>query len=142
MPAKTAKAPAKKARTAKLVKTAKEAKTAKTAKLVKTTKKAKTAKLIPLGDRILVKQVRQDEVRASGLVIPDTAREKPQIGEVLAVGPGRLDDNGKRMPMDVKAGNRVLYAKYTGQEVPRGVLGAEDEEFLVLKESDILARLG
>ncbi len=142
MPAKTAKAPAKKAKKAKLVKTTKKAKTAKTAKLVKTTKKAKTAKLVPLGDRILVKQVRQDEVRASGLVIPDTAREKPQMGEVLAVGPGRLDDNGKRMPMDVKAGDRVLYAKYTGQEVPRGVLGAEDEEFLVLKESDILARLG
>ena len=131
--------PAKKAKTAKLVRTTKKAKTVKTVKTVKTTK---TAKLVPLGDRILVKQVRQDEVRASGLVIPDTAREKPQIGEVLAVGPGRLDDNGKRMPMDVKAGNRVLYAKYTGQEVPRGVLGAEDEEFLVLKESDILARLG
>ncbi len=145
MPAKTAKAPAKKARTAKLAKTTKTAKTAKlarTAKLVKTAKRAKTAKLVPLGDRILVKQVRQDEVRASGLVIPDTAREKPQMGEVLAVGPGRLDDNGKRMPMDVKAGDRVLYAKYTGQDVPRGVLGAEDEEFLVLKESDILARLG
>jgi chaperonin GroES len=103
---------------------------------------AKTAKLIPLGDRILVKQVRQDEVRASGLVIPDTAREKPQMGEVLAVGPGRLDDNGKRLPMDVKIGDRVLYAKYTGQDVPRGVLGREDEEFLVLKESDILAKLG
>ncbi len=130
MPAKTAKAPAKKARTAKLAKTIKKAKT------------AKTAKLVPLGDRILVKQVRQDEVRASGLVIPDTAREKPQMGEVLAVGPGRLDDNGKRMPMDVKAGDRVLYAKYTGQDVPRVVLGAEDEEFLVLKESDILALLG
>ena len=142
MPAKTAKAPAKKARKAKLVKTTKTAKTAKLAKTIKTAKKAKTAKLIPLGDRILVKQVRQDEVRASGLVIPDTAREKPQMGEVLAVGPGRLDDNGKRMPMDVKAGDRVLYAKYTGQDVPRGVLGAEDEEFLVLKESDILARLG
>ncbi|MCH8346593.1 MAG: co-chaperone GroES [Chloroflexi bacterium] len=122
-----------------MVRTTKKAKTVKTVKTVKTTK---TAKLVPLGDRILVKQVRQDEVRASGLVIPDTAREKPQIGEVLAVGPGRLDDKGKRMPMDVKAGNRVLYAKYTGQEVPRGVLGAEDEEFLVLKESDILARLG
>ena len=131
--------PAKKAKTAKLVRTTKKAKTVKTVKTVKTTK---TAKLVPLGDRILVKQVRQDEVRASGLVIPDTAREKPQIGEVLAVGPGRLDDRGKRMPMDVKAGNRVLYAKYTGQDVPRGVLGAEDEEFLVLKESDILARLG
>ena len=139
MPAKTAKAPAKKARTAK---TTKKAKTAKTARLVKTARRPKTAKLVPLGDRILVKQVRQDEVRASGLVIPDTAREKPQMGEVLAVGPGRLDDNGKRMPIDVKAGDRVLYAKYTGQDVPRGVLGAEDEEFLVLKESDILARLG
>lgn len=139
MPAKTAKAPAKKA---KLAKTTKKAKTATTAKLARTTTRAKTAKLVPLGDRILTKQVRQDEVRASGLVIPDTAREKPQIGEVLAVGPGRLDDNGKRMPMDVKAGDRVLYAKYTGQEVPRGVLGAEEEEFLVLKESDILARLG
>jgi len=102
----------------------------------------KPARLVPLGDRILVQQVRQDEVRASGLVIPDTAREKPQIGVVLAAGPGRLDDNGKRVAMDVKAGDRVLYAKYTGQEVPRGVLGAEEEEFLVLKESDILAKLG
>ena len=103
---------------------------------------AKTAKLVPLGDRILVKQVKQEEVRASGLVIPDTAREKPQMGEVLAVGPGRLDDNGKRLPMDVKVGDRVLYAKYTGQDVPRGVLGSEEEEFLVLRESDILAKLG
>jgi chaperonin GroES len=103
---------------------------------------AKTAKLIPLGDRILVKQVKQEEVRASGLVIPDTAREKSQMGEILAVGPGRLDENGKRLPMDVKVGDRVLYAKYTGQDVPRGVLGAEEEEFLVLRESDILAKLG
>ncbi len=123
MPAKTAKSSAKK--------------TAKTT--AKTT--AKKGKLVPLGDRILVKQVKQDEVRASGLFIPDTAREKPQLGEILAVGPGRLDDNGKRMPMDVKVGDRVLYAKYTGQEVPRGVLGSEEEEFLVLKESDILAKL-
>jgi chaperonin GroES len=102
----------------------------------------KSGKLVPLGDRILVKQVRQEEVRASGLVIPDTAREKPQMGEVLAVGPGRVDDSGKRLPIDVKIGDRVLYAKYTGQEVPRGVLGREDEEFLILKENDILARLG
>ncbi len=110
----------------------------------KTTAKTtvKSAKLIPLGDRILVMQVKQDEVRASGLGIPDTAREKPQMGEVLAVGPGRVDDNGKRLPMDVKAGDRVLYAKYTGQDVPRGVLGPEDDEFLVLRESDILAKLG
>jgi len=123
VPAKTAKPAAKPA-----------AKTAKPA--------ARTARLVPLGDRILVKQVRQEEVRASGLVIPDTAREKPQMGEVLAVGPGRLDDNGKRVPMDVYVSDRVLYAKYTGQEVPRGVLGAEDEEFLILREADILAKLG
>jgi chaperonin GroES len=104
-------------------------------------KPAKAAgKVVPLGDRILVKQTKQDEVRASGLVIPDTAREKPQLGEVLAVGPGRLDDNGKRLPIDVKVGDRVLYAKYSGQEVPRGVFG-DEEEYMVLKESDILAKI-
>lgn len=100
-----------------------------------------TTKVVPLGDRIVVKQVKQDEVRASGLVIPDTAREKPQLGEVLAVGPGRLDDNGKRQPIDVKTGDRVLYAKYSGQEIPRGIFGDAEEEYMVLKESDILAKL-
>ncbi len=106
-----------------------------------TTKTAKAAKIVPLGDRIVVKQVRQEEVRASGLVIPDTAREKPQLGEVIAVGPGRLDENNKRVPLDVKLGDRVLYAKYSGQEVPRGVFGSDEEEYLVLKEPDILAKL-
>lgn len=105
------------------------------------TAKAKAAQIVPLGDRVVVKQVRQEEVRASGLVIPDTAREKPQLGEVIAVGPGRLDENGNRIPMDLKVGDRVLYAKYSGQEVPRGVLGADEEEFLVLKENDILAKV-
>jgi chaperonin GroES len=105
------------------------------------TKTKSAAKIVPLGDRIVVKQSKQEEVRASGLVIPDTAREKPQLGEVLAVGPGRLDDNGKRVPIDVKVGDRVLYAKYSGQEVPRGVFGDSDEEYMVLKESDILAKL-
>jgi len=100
-----------------------------------------TAKVVPLGDRIVVKQTRQDEVRASGLVIPDTAREKPQLGEVLAVGPGRLDDNGKRLPIDLKVGDKVLYAKYSGQEIPRGIFGDADEEYMVLKETDILAKL-
>jgi chaperonin GroES len=105
-------------------------------------KKTLTAsKVVPLGDRIVVRQTRQDEVRASGLVIPDTAREKPQIGEVLSVGPGRLDDNGKRVPIDVKTGDRVLYAKYSGQEIPRGVFGDNEDEYMVLKESDILAKL-
>lgn len=101
-----------------------------------------TSRLIPLGDRIVVKQSKQEEVRASGLVIPDTAREKPQMGEVIAVGPGRVDDNGKRVPIDVKNGDRVLYAKYSGQEVPRGVFGSDDEEYMILKENDILAKLG
>jgi chaperonin GroES len=99
------------------------------------------SKVVPLGDRIVVKQSRQEEVRASGLVIPDTAREKPQLGEVIAVGPGRVDDNGKRQPVDVKVGDRVLYAKYSGQEIPRGVFGDDDEEYMVLKENDILAKL-
>ena len=106
---------------------------------VKTAKKAST-KVVPLGDRIVVKQSRQEEVRASGLVIPDTAREKPQLGKVIAVGPGRIDDNGKRVTMDVKNGDRVLYAKYSGQDVPRSIFGDEDE-YMILKETDILAKL-
>ena len=85
-------------------------------------------------------RARQEEVRASGLVIPDTAREKPQLGEVIAVGPGRVDDNGKRVAIDVKTGDKVLYAKYSGQEVPRGVFG-DEEDYMVLKETDILAKL-
>ncbi len=105
----------------------------------KTAKKA-SSKVVPLGDRIVVKQSRQEEVRASGLVIPDTAREKPQLGKVIAVGPGRIDDNGKRVTMDVKNGDRVLYAKYSGQDVPRGIFGDEDE-YMILKETDILAKL-
>jgi chaperonin GroES len=98
------------------------------------------SKVTPLGDRVVVKQSRQEEVRASGLVIPDTAREKPQLGEVVAVGPGRLDDSGKRIKIDLAAGDRVLYAKYSGQDVPRGVFGDEDD-YMILKESDILAKL-
>ena len=105
-----------------------------------TTKTRATARVVPLGDRVVVKQSKQDEVRASGLVIPDTAREKPQLGEVIAVGPGRLDENGKRLPIDLKVGDRVLYAKYSRQDVPRGVFG-DEEEYMVLKETDILAKL-
>ncbi len=98
------------------------------------------AKIVPYGDRVVVKQILQEEVRASGIVIPDTAKERPQLGEIIAVGPGRLDENGKRVPIEVQVGERVLFAKYSGQEVPRGILPGE-EEYLVLKESDILARL-
>jgi chaperonin GroES len=103
-------------------------------------KKASAPRVVPLGDRVVVKQVRQDEVRASGLVIPDTAREKPQLGEVIAVGPGRLDENSKRVPMDVRVGDRVLYAKYSGQDIPRGIF-SDEEDYIVLKENDILAKL-
>ena len=100
------------------------------------TKKASKTKLVPLGDRIVIKPVVQEEVLASGIVIPDTAKEKPQQGEVVAAGPGRLDENGKRIPMDVRVGDRVLYAKYTGQEVK-----IEQEEYIVLSEKDILCKV-
>jgi len=103
-------------------------------------KRSALAKIIPYGDRVVVKQILQEEVRASGIVIPDTAKERPQLGEIIAVGPGRLDENGKRVPIEVQVGERVLFAKYSGQEVPRGILPGE-EEYLVLKENDILARL-
>ena len=100
-----------------------------------TATKAKT-KLVPLADRIVITPLKQDEMTASGLVIPDTVKEKPQQGEVIAVGPGRLDDNGKRVPIDVSPGDRILYAKYTGTEIK-----LDGEEYIVLNDKDILAKL-
>jgi chaperonin GroES len=94
------------------------------------------SKLVPLHDRIVIRPVVQEEVLASGIVIPDTAKEKPQQGEVIAVGPGRLDDEGKRISMDVQVGDRVLYAKYTGQEVK-----IDQEELIVIAEKDVLAKV-
>jgi chaperonin GroES len=95
-------------------------------------------KLRPLGDRVVVKAEDELEQRtASGLVIPDTAKEKPVIGEVLAVGPGALNEEGKRLPMDVKEGDRVLYSKYAGTEVK-----LEGSEYLVLSARDVLAVVG
>jgi chaperonin GroES len=91
---------------------------------------------VPLHDRIVIEPVVQEEVLASGIVIPDTAKEKPQQGKVLAAGPGKLDDNGKRIPMDVKVGDRVLYAKYTGQEVK-----IDGDELIVISEKDVLAKV-
>ena len=88
----------------------------------------------PLEDRIVIKQVDAEQTTASGLVIPDTAQEKPQEGEVVAVGPGRFDDNGNRVPMDVAVGNHVLYSKYGGTEVKFGA-----DEYLVLSARDVLA---
>ncbi|CAN5608927.1 co-chaperone GroES [Microbacterium sp.] len=88
----------------------------------------------PLEDRIVISQVEAEQTTASGLVIPDTAKEKPQEGEVVAVGPGRIDDNGNRVPIDVAVGDRVLYSKYGGTEVKLGA-----DEFLVLSARDVLA---
>jgi chaperonin GroES len=95
------------------------------------------ANIRPVGDRVVVKPVAKEEVTRSGIVIPDTAKEKPQQGIVIAVGTGRLLDTGERAPMDVREGDRVLYAKYGGTEF---VL--EDDEYLVLRENDILAVIG
>jgi len=131
---KAAKASKPAARAAKPSKASKSAKPA--VKAAAPRAKSASSKLIPLHDRIVIRPVVQEEVLASGIVIPDTAKEKPQQGEVIAVGPGRLDDNGKRIAMDVHVGDRVLYAKYTGQEVK-----IDQEELIVLSEKDILAKV-
>lgn len=91
--------------------------------------------LKPLGDRVIVEPLEKEEMTAGGIILPETAKEKPQQGTIVAVGPGRRDEEGKRIPMDVKVGDRVLFAKYAGTEVKL----EEDEKVLVLKESDILA---
>ena len=88
----------------------------------------------PLEDRIVIKSLEAEQTTASGLVIPDTAKEKPQEGEVLAVGPGRIDDKGNRVPLDISVGDRVIYSKYGGTEVKFA-----GEEFLVLSARDVLA---
>ncbi|MGI6558703.1 MAG: co-chaperone GroES [Limnochordia bacterium] len=92
--------------------------------------------LKPLADRVVVKVVEEEERTKGGIVLPDTAKEKPQQGEVIAVGPGRVLDNGERVPVDVKKGDMVIFAKYGGTEVK-----VEGEEYLILRESDILAVL-
>ena len=91
--------------------------------------------LIPLGDRLVVRPLEREEVTKSGIVLPDTAKEKPQEGEVIAVGPGRMTDDGKRIPMDLTKGDRVIFSKYSGTEVK-----LEDVEYLILRESDVLAK--
>ena len=88
----------------------------------------------PLEDRIVIQQVEAEQTTASGLVIPDTAKEKPQEGEVLSIGPGRIDDNGNRVPLDVNVGDKVIYSKYGGTEVKYA-----GEEYLILSARDVLA---
>jgi chaperonin GroES len=94
-------------------------------------------KLEPLADRLVVKAIQKEEFTKGGLVLPDTAKEKPQEGEVLAVGPGRMTDQGTRIAMDVKVGDVVIYAKYGGTEIK-----LDGEELMILRESDILAKKG
>jgi len=95
---------------------------------------AASTKIQPLADRIVVKPLEDTETMRGGLYIPDTAKEKPQQGEVIAVGPGKMTDEGKRIAPEVKEGDRVLYGKYSGTEVSVG-----DEQYLILRESDVLA---
>jgi chaperonin GroES len=90
--------------------------------------------LKPLGDRVVIEPLEQEEVTAAGIVLPETAKEKPQKGKILAVGPGARDEDGKRIAMDVKAGDTVLFAKYAGTEIK-----VESKKLLILKETDILA---
>ena len=92
-------------------------------------------KMKPLGDRVVVRPMSEEEVTKGGIILPDTAKERPQRGEIIAAGPGRLDENGKRIAMEVKKGDKVIYAKYAGTEVKEN-----DEELLILRESDILAK--
>lgn len=90
----------------------------------------------PLGDRVVVEPIEKEETTASGLVLPETAKEKPQEGQIVAAGPGRLNDDGTRLPLDVEVGDRVLYAKYAGTEFKMN-----DKKYLILGEKDILAVL-
>jgi chaperonin GroES len=90
-------------------------------------------KIKPLQDRILVKRLEEKEVKKGGIIIPDTAKEKPQEGEVVEVGPGKFGENGKRIAMEVKKGDKILFGKYSGSEVKLG-----DQEYLIMREEDVL----
>ena len=92
-------------------------------------------KIEPLGDRVVVKPTPREEVSKGGVILPDTVKEKPQEGEIIAVGPGRLSEDGKRIAMEVKQGDKVIYARYAGVELKLG-----DEELIIMRESDILAK--
>jgi chaperonin GroES len=94
-------------------------------------------KIRPLHDRILVERLEEQEVKRGGIIIPDTAKEKPQEGKVIAVGTGKVTDDGKRLGLDVKVGDRILFGKYSGSEVK-----VDDKEYLIMREEDILAVLG
>lgn len=99
------------------------------------TKTKSKTKLLPLGDRIVVKPIEREEVTKGGIILPDTAKEKPQEGEIIAVGPGKINDEGTRITMDVKVGDKVIYAKYAGTEVE-----IDGEKLLIMHDSDIMAK--
>ena len=94
-------------------------------------------KMQPMGDRVIVKSLEPDEIVRGGIILPDTAKEKPQEAEIIAIGPGRMTDEGQRVPIELKVGDKVIFAKYAGTEIKEG-----DEEYLVLKETDVLAKIG
>ncbi len=93
--------------------------------------------ITPLHDRVLVRRLEEKESVKGGIIIPDTAKEKPQEGEVIAVGAGKLNEKGDRIPLDVKAGDRILFGKYSGNDIK-----IDDEEFMIMKEDEILAKIG
>lgn len=95
-----------------------------------------TVKLSPLADRVLIKPTPKEDVSKGGIILPDTAKEKPQEGQIVAVGPGRLTEDGKRIAMEVKVGEKVLFAKYAGTEIK-----LDGEEYLIVRESDVLGKL-
>lgn len=101
------------------------------------TTETKTATTLqPLDDRIVVRPIKKEEMTKGGIILPDTAKEKPQEGEVIAVGPGKLTDDGTRIEMDIKKGDKVMYAKFSGTEIK-----LDDEELLIMRESDVLAKI-
>lgn len=99
-------------------------------------KQAVGAKFVPLGERVVIRPIEQEQQTKGGIFLPDTAKEKPQEGEVIAVGPGRVSDDGSRIPMELSKGDRVIYSKFAGTEYKDG-----DQEYLILRESDILAKI-
>ena len=94
------------------------------------------ATFAPLGERIIIKPIEQEQQTRGGIYLPDTAKEKPQEGEVVAVGPGRTTDDGNKIPMELKVGDRVVYSKFAGTEYKDG-----DDEYLIMRESDVLAKI-
>jgi chaperonin GroES len=107
-----------------------------TARAMPNSRRRYRMKIRPLHDRILVKRMEEQEVKKGGIIIPDTAKEKPQEGKVIAAGNGKVGEDGKKIPLDVKAGDRILFGKYSGNEVK-----IEDEEYVIMREEDVLAIL-